>query len=337
MYFCDYGCGNEAIITFKNGKKCCQEKYSKCPGLRKKYSNPGSKNPRFGKHWSEEWKKNHSEKLVGRKIKRTFIPIKLEEDKNILCDFCNKRLAKYKLNNGKNCCEEHQSKCPEIRVKIGKKIKGKMVGINHPFFGKTHTDEVKQLQSIRVKGNKYNLNTLNKINKKYPFFSEIENTKEINGSLIVKCKHCKKWFEPTRSQLYERIYAIKNKGTIHDTGNSYFYCSSECKLECVYYYRKKDPDILREYERYKQNVLKYTNRNIKFNFDKIENSSKKINGDNLELDHKFSIYSGFINNIDPKIIGHWKNLKYIKKVENRKKRESCSITIEEVLSYSQEV
>ena len=29
MPICDYGCGQEAIIQFKNGKWCCCEKYQK--------------------------------------------------------------------------------------------------------------------------------------------------------------------------------------------------------------------------------------------------------------------------------------------------------------------
>lgn len=35
---CDYGCGNEARYTLKNGKKCCSSFYTKCPHLREKNS-----------------------------------------------------------------------------------------------------------------------------------------------------------------------------------------------------------------------------------------------------------------------------------------------------------
>jgi len=43
---CDYGCGNIATHYFKRSKKwCCEEKHQKCPSNRKKYSQPGIKNP----------------------------------------------------------------------------------------------------------------------------------------------------------------------------------------------------------------------------------------------------------------------------------------------------
>ena len=36
---CDYGCGQKAVYTLKNNKKCCESFYTKCPELRKKNSN----------------------------------------------------------------------------------------------------------------------------------------------------------------------------------------------------------------------------------------------------------------------------------------------------------
>jgi very-short-patch-repair endonuclease len=35
---CDYGCGNDAIIQFKNGKFCCNKSKNRCQALRKKNS-----------------------------------------------------------------------------------------------------------------------------------------------------------------------------------------------------------------------------------------------------------------------------------------------------------
>jgi hypothetical protein len=36
MELCEYGCGKEYKYIFKNGKKCCSLKPSKCPSIKKK-------------------------------------------------------------------------------------------------------------------------------------------------------------------------------------------------------------------------------------------------------------------------------------------------------------
>lgn len=35
---CDYGCGQLSVFVLKNGKRCCNEKYQKCPALKAKNS-----------------------------------------------------------------------------------------------------------------------------------------------------------------------------------------------------------------------------------------------------------------------------------------------------------
>lgn len=35
---CEYGCGQESLYTLKNGKRCCSDKFNKCPEARKKNS-----------------------------------------------------------------------------------------------------------------------------------------------------------------------------------------------------------------------------------------------------------------------------------------------------------
>ena len=103
MILCDYGCGNEAIFKFKNGKVCCSDNISKCPKIRKTIgeksrgrempqeardilrksrlgkrdseetrrkkseSRKGSKNPSYGKKRSEKTRKLISLALQGRK------------------------------------------------------------------------------------------------------------------------------------------------------------------------------------------------------------------------------------------------------------------------------
>ena len=76
----------------------------------------------------------------------------------------------------------------------------------------------------------------------------------------------------------------------------------------------------------------------KFNFDLIReygwyspsnSSNPNLNG--VSRDHMISVQYGFENGIDPKIISHPANCRLILQTENFKKRNNCSITIEELI------
>lgn len=54
-------------------------------------------------------------------------------------------------------------------------------------------------------------------------------------------------------------------------------------------------------------------------------------GNGYQLDHKFSISEGFNQGLSPKIIGHWKNLEIIPRIENISKNAKCSITLKDLL------
>lgn len=52
----------------------------------------------------------------------------------------------------------------------------------------------------------------------------------------------------------------------------------------------------------------------------------------FHVDHKFSKHEGYINNIDPRIIGHVVNLQWLLAENNCSKRTDCSITKEKLLT-----
>lgn len=85
-----------------------------------------------------------------------------------------------------------------------------------------------------------------------------------------------------------------------------------------------------EFYNYKLKVMKTTKKQpIQYlsNYEKRGNSG--VDGA-YHLDHKFSIVEGFMNNIEPEIIGGIKNLEFIPWLDNIKKRTKCSITINEL-------
>jgi len=160
----------------------------------------------------------------------------------------------------------------------------------------------------------------------YNFLLQEEECREFKDTFQFRCKYCNKWFTPTSIQIQERCRSIKNNiGLIHN----YFYCSNKCKNKCRYYNRHSHPDKFDKLQEYRMLVYRYTASSIsKFGY-----LIKDLNKRNLkfELDHRYSVYEGFKNNINPKIIGSYKNLQILTKKENLKKGAKCSITKEELI------
>ncbi len=173
--------------------------------------------------------------------------------------------------------------------------------------------------------------TIEEYKEKYPTFIKEENPKFENGQIKVKCKFCDKYFTPTRSQLYERLRRFDRNYEV--SGNSYFYCSEICKDKCEEFDRKVDPKQLEKFKRYSSLVHRETYKTLKKYFFKINNLNLRGNKYNYELDHIYSIYDGFLNNIPPNKIAHHKNLQVIPKQLNRSKSIHSTITLETLLSF----
>lgn len=79
---------------------------------------------------------------------------------------------------------------------------------------------------------------------------------------------------------------------------------------------------------YREKVRKFSEKNFRNNY--IEN--KELRGKYYELDHKYSIYEGFIHEIPESIIADVSNLHVIPREENRQKSSNSSITFEELIN-----
>lgn len=135
MVLCDYGCGQEAIYQFKNGKQCCSKSKNSCPAQKLL----GDKNPS---------KRKDVRKLLGLKedlnpakrpevkeqIRQSILekykdPIYVQHCKDgkkreplvgnltILCSYGCENLAKYQFKNGNYCCSKESSECQVIAKK----------------------------------------------------------------------------------------------------------------------------------------------------------------------------------------------------------------------------
>lgn len=92
-----------------------------------------------------------------------------------------------------------------------------------------------------------------------------------------------------------------------------------------------------EWEQYQHLVWYYTNKN---DLSLLEGYKRRgrvdINKNAYHLDHIVSITDGFVNEIQPEIIGSFHNLRFISAVENMKKKQRSDMTIEKLKKMYEE-
>lgn len=86
-----------------------------------------------------------------------------------------------------------------------------------------------------------------------------------------------------------------------------------------------DPSLLPAYKTYQRAVRNETRKNIKRYGNLIQQKKLKE-----ELDHIYSIYDGFKNNVDLELIGHICNCRYISLTANRSKNLKSHISLQEL-------
>jgi len=88
---------------------------------------------------------------------------------------------------------------------------------------------------------------------------------------------------------------------------------------------------VKNFRDYTKLVWRYTNQNdltVLENFDKRAHTKE-----GYHLDHKYSIFQGFKDNIPAKVIGGINNLEMLQSGQNLSKNRKCSISKDEILSY----
>jgi len=269
---CEYGCGQEAKYQFKNGKWCCSEYSSQCPMKRKETS------IRVKKLW-EDLNSKYNSILYRNKLSD-----KIREAYRDPNNGLNSNLRKEKISNKISKIWEdpnsglNSNLCKE---KISNKI------------SKLRKDPSSVFNSVLYR-NKQKL-TIKKIKKQHPFFLDVEEIrynpdKPEEKEIQVHCKNhnCSNskeqdgWFTPTYGQIANRIFTIeKPKGF----GESNFYCSQECKNECILFGARSDPlkiknnelpYTLTEYQEWKQKVITRQKEEDDYNFCEICYSTETL-------------------------------------------------------------
>ena len=176
---------------------------------------------------------------------------------------------------------------------------------------------------------------------------EFQYCRSCRSKLSEKCKDSAISFDDFKEKLESEGYKVysTNKEEFENNYRSQVKVDVECKnghrhfvtwnnfskgKRCKKCYEenklKNSLKNIEGFEVYKRTVLYYTKlttKNIK-----IENIEKRSR--DWHLDHKFSIYEGFKNNVPSYIMGSYYNLEMIEGINNNKKYTNCSITKEQL-------
>jgi len=211
-------------------------------------SRRGKPNGRKGKTWEDQYGKEKADEMrkeMSEKTKGKNNPmygttrIMSKETRKLMSKSQQGRTCTIK---GKTWDEFYgEEKADEMRKEMSEKTKGK----NNPMYGKKRIIS-KETRKKMADGNRL---TIEKINKRYPFFSQIEEMrynpdKTDEKEIQVHCKNyeCTNskekggWFTPNRYQMSDRIVCVEKNGT--DLSN--FYCCQECKDSCPLHGARSD-------------------------------------------------------------------------------------------------
>jgi len=132
--------------------------------------------------------------------------------------------------------------------------------------------------------------------------------------------------ETYSNKTYKMLQEIYRKGYLTKIDNG-----SITLKEILCKYPKLPPKILSDYQDYKLQVWKITN---KCNLSSLPNIELRGRADLIEnahhLDHRFSINEGFRLSVLPNVIGNINNLEIIHHSENCSKQDKCSILLEDL-------
>lgn len=87
-----------------------------------------------------------------------------------------------------------------------------------------------------------------------------------------------------------------------------------------------------DWEKYLILARKQSNTSFQNNYYKINPNNYKRGQYSYHLDHKFSLYEGYKQNIPVEVISHWSNLQLLWWKDNLQKFTTCTITKEEIMT-----
>ena len=242
-----------------------------------------------------------------------------------VCEFCGKATKFLSISAGyrKSCKDCKSQKASQFRSlnkldeakhkQFVEKVKENQVRIWKERKSSGLANSIRSKIGSTIKRNNQNLTSAERRDR-YGWLHRLspENQEKWKQEVMLQTGYHKWWKSATSEDIKQIV--IKRFATL----------TRICKelVEAAH----RDPQDM---DKYYQAVWSITDVNYYKNRTVIDPDSKR--GPDWHLDHIYSVKAGFINKVDPFIIGSCANLRIISKSENLQKNARCDITLEQLL------
>lgn len=249
-----------------------------------------------------------------------------------ICEFCQSPTKFMNISKGyslscKKCKAEKAKQFrsinranPEKHAKFVEKVKENQTKIWKKRKESGEDTLIRSKIGTTIKRNNQNL-TQEQLNERYGWLNKLsEEEKELWKKEVMFNTGMHKWWkEATHEDI--RTLVVKRIATITET--------AEDLVAQVH----GDPA---SYLKYHEAVWYITAMNYAKFRHKLDPHEQR--GSKWHLDHIYSVKAGFLNSVDPYIIGSVANLRIVSKEYNLKKNAKCDITLEELkLKYNEQI
>jgi len=277
---------------------------------------------------STEQQKTHNTKIdklksfldsnIGREFEydfdvfsKTVFGVKMPTQEFVKCEICNEQ--KQQLTGSHMLCKhgitlkEYKSKFPNSKC-IPNSVSKKM-SENNAMKNPTTVQKIKKTKLERYGSETYN-------NPKYgddnP--SKRDDVRKLISKKVTESYNKDPKLKINRSEIGTRYGFGDKKSFKKKMIDNGYWVSENSKTE---------------FNLYRDSVRAITETNYQYWFKEILNAH--LRSRTMHLDHKYSIFEGFIHDIDPHIIGHYKNLEIINHSINESKNIKSSISLSKLV------
>jgi hypothetical protein len=291
---------------------------------------------------SSNWLNNHVKKEHKMEAEKYYLKFSNIKKANI-CRHkgCNKKTRFISITKGfeEHCCRSHANlnQSEEVYNQWKSKVQDK--------WNSKSTEELIEIKERRNNTIIENYGSFNNFHKLFCEASLINKYGVSNPSYIPETIEKRKETFSNRTKEEKENTKLKRENTMLERfGAAYLWKIPEYKKHqlkksddtCVskgYWLPKEERSDFSIY-RNKCHNLTRINAKLKFTEEQLLKTGKCGDGDCLQIDHKYSIKQGYLENISPEVIAHPYNLDIIHWRDNDTKKIGCSISKKKLLKYT---